>query len=363
MLDQRLAEIVSAVFKVPLGNLSPQTSLGAIEPWDSLGHLQLILEVEQTFGVRFATDKISQLRSLQDIQLELESLGRLSQLGEKNSKPEINIAQDRSVKIDAALYELDDGNLSRSDFLNTLAKVGIKAGDVVFVHSDISSFGRMAAGSNNHLADAIIEVFEEAVGDDGLIIMPTFSYSFCRNEIYDPSATPSTVGILTEAFRQRPGVVRTVHPIFSVAVWGKDKYSFVEDLGKDSFDRQSVFGKLHRRDGKILFFGADFQTCTFLHYIEQAHGVPYRYMKSFHGTIRDSGKEHEDSYTYLVRSMDGNVETDTARLEEYLLGRNLMREVALGGGRILMIKAEVLFNNVNRLLDEDIRYLLGGDSR
>lgn len=32
--------------------------------------------------------------------------------------------------------------------------------------------------------------------------MPTFTYSFCKNEIYDKLNSKSTVGVLTEYFRK-----------------------------------------------------------------------------------------------------------------------------------------------------------------
>jgi aminoglycoside 3-N-acetyltransferase len=76
---------------------------------------------------------------------------------------------------------------------------------------------------------------------------------------------------------------------------------FLRDLSKDSFDAGSIFGRLHRSRRKLVFFGASFQACTFLHYVEQMHGIPYRYMKTFSGRIGDGAEEYEDSYAYLLR--------------------------------------------------------------
>lgn len=78
MINRQLAEVAASVFKVLITDLTPQTSVGSMEVWDSLGHLQLILEIETAFKVRFETEQIPKLTSLEKIQLELEKRGCLT---------------------------------------------------------------------------------------------------------------------------------------------------------------------------------------------------------------------------------------------------------------------------------------------
>ncbi len=255
------------------------------------------------------------------------------------------------------LYEMDNKYLYYSDFVNALREVNINKKDIVFIHSDISVFGKLATLDRNFLLQALINTIKETIGEDGIIIMPTFSYSFCNNELYDVTNTKSTVGVLTEYFRKQPDVNRTIHPIFSVAIWGNHKNEFL-NISKDSFDENSIFGKFHQMNGKIVFLGTPFQSCTYIHYIEQMHGIPYRYMKTFKGKIRIGDMEYKDEFTYFVRFLDKNVILDTSRLEKHLFGKGLMNEVKLGNGRILTIESDVMFKEGRNLLDQDIYFFL-----
>lgn len=259
------------------------------------------------------------------------------------------------------LYITEEGKICYNDILRSLQKVGVQRGDIIFGHSDVSVFGKIGDIKNrDEFLGLILQAFKKVVGKEGIIIMPTFSYSFCRSETYDPEASCSRVGALTTYFRKQRDVVRTIHPIFSVGIWGKEKGYFNSNLSKDSFDKDSIFGKLHKKSGKILFFGASFQSCTFVHYIEQLYGIPYRYMKTFKGKIKRGDIEYEDEYTFFVRYLDKNVILDTSRLEKYLLERKSMKEIRLGNGRILMIESDVLFKEGYKLLDHDIYFFLKG---
>ena len=86
MINRQLAEIAASVFKVSVTDLTPQTAVGSIEVWDSLGHLRLMLEIEEAFKVRFETEKIPKLTSLEKIQSELEKRGCLASESQRSDK-------------------------------------------------------------------------------------------------------------------------------------------------------------------------------------------------------------------------------------------------------------------------------------
>ena len=44
-----------------------QLGLGAFPEWDSLGHFNFLLLVEQTFSVRFDPEELAMMKQLQDI--------------------------------------------------------------------------------------------------------------------------------------------------------------------------------------------------------------------------------------------------------------------------------------------------------
>lgn len=57
------------------------------------------------------------------------------------------------------------------DIKTALKDVGIRKGQVVMVHTSLSSLGYVCAG-----AQSVIEALLECVGDEGTIMMPTQSW-------------------------------------------------------------------------------------------------------------------------------------------------------------------------------------------
>ena len=242
--------------------------------------------------------------------------------------------------------------IGSGDFTAALQALGVRSGNTLFVHANIAAFGKLIMYDRNTVLQTMLDVFTTALGKEGTLIMPTFTYSFCNKEPFDVLRSKSTVGSLTEFFRTRPDVVRTKHPIFSVALWGKNAQEF-SHVGKDSFDEHSIFAHLHAARGMIVFLGVPFWT-TFIHHIEELHGIPYRFIKQFHGTIIDGPTSYEDSCTYFVRPLDGDVETNLSRLEARLRERGSLREVSIGDGSIIVVDTVDMFDQGMHLLDEDI---------
>jgi len=252
------------------------------------------------------------------------------------------------------LYKTNEGYLYSKDVLNALKASGIQTGDILFIHSDIASFGKLASFDTKVFLGSLISIFQKAVGKNGTVIMPTFSYSFCKNELFDLEQTKSTVGTLTDFFRNQKDVVRTAHPIFSVAIWGNKKETFI-DVSTDSFGVQSIFDKLYQENTKIVVLGSPFySSCTFIHYIEQMYGVPYRYLKTFNGIIKDKEKEYEAKATYYVRYLDSNVDLDTTLLEQALLDSRVMSKVKLGASCIMTVAAKDFYDIGMHLLKKNI---------
>lgn len=71
MLNPRLISIAAKTLNVPETSLTPDTGVGDLDAWDSLGHLRLMMELEQAFHVRFSTTQIRELTSLVEIQSAL----------------------------------------------------------------------------------------------------------------------------------------------------------------------------------------------------------------------------------------------------------------------------------------------------
>jgi len=254
------------------------------------------------------------------------------------------------------LYYSDSAKIAQKDIEKALAEVGLKKGDTIMVHSDIGSFGKLATFDKNFLLQSLVNSLKRIVGKNGTIIMPTFTYSFNKNKPYDIKSTKSTVGTLTEYFRKQKDVSRTAHPTHSAAVWGKHK-KYLLDIGKGTFNKSSIFGKLHKINGKFVSLGVPLHmSCTFIHYIEHMHKVPYRYMKKIKGKIITDGRKYEDEISFDNRY--AIFFSSFLKFEEYLIKKKLLKEVKVGKSTISMIESDILFKEGCRLLNQDIYFFV-----
>jgi acyl carrier protein len=61
--EERLREVMAAVFQVPAASIGPESSMDSIETWDSLRHMNLVLALEEEFGVSIPDDDAANMTS------------------------------------------------------------------------------------------------------------------------------------------------------------------------------------------------------------------------------------------------------------------------------------------------------------
>ena len=64
MVD-KVKQIMAQVFEVPLDTVPDDASPDTIKSWDSLRHMNLVLAMEEEFGVQFTDEQIVQMLSLE----------------------------------------------------------------------------------------------------------------------------------------------------------------------------------------------------------------------------------------------------------------------------------------------------------
>ena len=99
--------------------------------------------------------------------------------------------------VSVPLFNANGKQIFAQDFEKALKTIGIKQGDVLFIHSDLMVFGKLLLFHRSQLLETLVQVFKHCVGENGSLVMPTFSYSFCNREIFDLEKTKSTTGVLT----------------------------------------------------------------------------------------------------------------------------------------------------------------------
>lgn len=241
---------------------------------------------------------------------------------------------------------------------DALRAVGVRPGSVILVHADAILATQFPAMPDEQRLDLLIDAIEAATGPAGTLLMPAFSYSFTKGEVFDVRHTPSTVGMITERFRTRPGVVRTSDPIFSFACRGRRAAELCAHPVNECFGPGSVFAALHSLNAKIVFMfflGSPLtRGGTFVHYVETAHGVDYRYKKTFPGTIISSdGQASQCSVVYNVRDLTRQSDGDLRRLQQRLADEGKLRTAQAGRARIMAVTATDFFDTAWKMLDED----------
>ena len=66
-IESKVKEIMSIVFELPLDEIKSSISSEAIEEWDSLKHMALIVALEEEFEKEFGEDAILAMVDLESI--------------------------------------------------------------------------------------------------------------------------------------------------------------------------------------------------------------------------------------------------------------------------------------------------------
>ena len=250
-------------------------------------------------------------------------------------------------------------NSAEARVADALERAGVASGDTVLIHSDASLAMKLTGAEWwEDALSFLLHCFESFLGKAGTLLVPTFNYDFCRGKPYSHERSPSQVGLFTNHVRCQPRAVRSFHPIFSFAAIGPQARPLCEDVSRSSFGHDSVFDRLFHADAKLVFFNVSFESCTFIHYVEQKRQVGYRYLKDFTGDVTIGDRRYEDTFDFYVRYLDQDVETHLTPLAERMEGSGLMQRVQLDGGYILQVRCRDVYQEAMRALDEDPYVLL-----
>lgn len=252
------------------------------------------------------------------------------------------------------------------NLFDVVRSFGVSEDDDLCVHSAIHALGlpsiRDAEQLNGPLFLGAFADTLKRVVRRGTLLMPTFTYSFCKGERYDVQCTPSTVGVLTDYFRKMCGVKRTGDPIFSFAVSGAREKEYL-DISDACFGDRSVFDRLYKNGAKMLALGCSLHSAsTFVHYVEKLAGVPYRFDKIFSGVIVDDGIAREHRCTYFVRYLDRPSIFSEEKLRAFLLKTDNLEEAPFGVGTLMLYDARRLCDDLLPALRRNPVLLLSNEA-
>lgn len=240
---------------------------------------------------------------------------------------------------------------TKEDLKRHLAEMNFFPWDTVLVHSSMKSIGEVEGGADTVL-DAFCEYF-----CDGLLIFPTHTWATINEKhyIYDPDKEPSCVGLLTNMFMKREGVVRSLHPTHSVAVLGQRAKEFIEgeENATTPCPRNGCWGRLIEERAKILFLGCPLTKFTFVHGPEEWLDIPDRLAPAIDLKIKMPDGTYHDSSFHKHQCSFGNVSDNFGKLTEPLLSKGIAQKGKFGDADCIIADAARSSDFVMRLLQTD----------
>ncbi len=248
----------------------------------------------------------------------------------------------------------------RQELQEQLQNLGVRPEDTLLVHSSMKAIGAVEGG-----ADTVLDVLMDYFEKDGLLVLPTHTWDQINlpGYVYDPVSTKSCVGILTELFRKRPGVYRSLHPSHSVAAYGKDAEEFVsgEEESHSPCARGGCWGKLYDRKAKVLFLGCPLTKNTFLHGVEEWNNIPDRLTEQ---EAEFSVKLPDGSFkTVFVKKHSNSRYPDISKfydkMEPAFLAKGIAREGRFGDARCVFADAVGMADLTSAYLQKNPDLFLG----
>jgi len=252
--------------------------------------------------------------------------------------------------------------LTKEDIKKGLKKLGLRRGDVVLVHSSLSSFGYVVGGANT-----VINALLETVGHKGTVVVPTLTgsekLSANNPPVFDPESTPCWTGKIPETFRKRKEAIRSLHPTHSVAAIGAIAKELLRDHEKSITPcaENSPYGKLAKLDDSyIIFMGVTLDCCTMFHHVEEVANVSYHMQKEFvEAKIIENGKIKKVKIKIHAYGTSRNFTC----MEPKFIKTGIMRIGTIGNSTVRLVKTKDMVNLTLKALKRNPKILLANEEK
>lgn len=233
--------------------------------------------------------------------------------------------------------------ITKQDIVFSLQCMGIEKGDVLLLHSALTAIGKVDGG-----AETVIDAFLEAIGEEGTLVMSTLTGWFAP---FDAATSPSIVGYLSEAFRNRPGVLRSLHPVHSVAAYGKMAEYITRDHDKcaTGCGEGTPYLKIAELGGKAMLLGVDMDRNTTMHSMEEA--IDAKYLLTLDIPAPTYIDDYKNKKFTLKKFPPGH--RDFLSMTPLLRKYDLMNEGKIGDALVKVIDVKAMFDLGKSLMEKN----------
>ncbi len=277
------------------------------------------------------------------------------------------------------------GNYNKQQLKNQLESMGLKGDETILIHSSMKAIGAVDGG-----ADTVLDVWMEYF-KNGLLLLPTHTWKTVNadNPVYNPYTTPSCVGLLTNMFMKRDGVIRSLHPTHSMSGYGKNAAEYLagEEYNNTPCTPGGCYDRLKEVGGKVLLVGVGHERNTYIHSVEEVLNVPNRLSdmpmelvielqeeSNNSGKLppynRDEGwKKHTDNKlcrkVYVRKHYNAqqpHISEDFVKLNQIFLDSGVVKKVKFGDADSLLCDAKGMFNIVRQVIAPDPECIVTKDT-
>jgi len=244
-------------------------------------------------------------------------------------------------------------HVSYHDLVNGFRKAGVHAGDLVFIHASLRRVGYIEGGM-----EAVIAALLEAVGPEGTLAMPGFSFQLLDvpAPVFDVRHTPVWASKLYETFRTRDGVYRSHHVTHSVCAAGARARELTAEHSLTPCGAESPFKKFATWGAKLLLIGVSHNSSTTFHAVEEQEQLFYVGRREFVGaTIID---EQGVQRPFLNYGHQMAKEYDFNRLNDALLREGIQQDLTIGDAIVRALDVRAMFDYTVAVVRRDPEALL-----
>jgi aminoglycoside N3'-acetyltransferase len=210
-------------------------------------------------------------------------------------------------------------------FLTAILHVLPKQPGILVMHSSLPDL----MPPEDFFPAGALEVLNEVAKAGWTIALPAFTFTFCRNGIYDARTSRSETGLMADALLRHASAIRTPHPIYSFAVCGPRAKDIAACQSSTTFGDDSPFGLYERENATVVMMGCSWAFNTQIHRYEELAAVPYRYPKTFSGNADFGTGPGPAHATMWVRDLNANPTNDFSLAERNLRNAGLIRSAPL----------------------------------
>jgi len=243
---------------------------------------------------------------------------------------------------------------TKMDLISHLDALRIDPKGTLLVHLSYKAIGDVEGR-----ADTVLDALSEYMAP-GLLVIPAHTWDNVgkENPVMDVLYTPTCVGILTELFRKRPGVFRSLHPTHSLAAKGAEAEDFLsgEERVNTPCGKGGAYYRLWERNAYILHVGVNYTTNTFIHGIEEwdnAYGAISEKATDLYVINYQGNRLHTPQFRHC-----SPLGSDTfGKLEPHAYKRNIMSFGRFGDAMTRLARAVPFREMAAEFLRENAKFL------